>query len=80
MERVGLGELCSMARNKKFNGGILLALRTEIWKEPNSYKSDCEELGIPAGAIRITLKGKLVALFGTVFLTGHFTIRITTTK
>ena len=64
LERVGLGELSSIARNQGFNGGVLLALHTEVKKEPNSYKSDCSDLGITAGVVRMTLKGKLVALFG----------------
>ena len=64
LERVGLESLCSIAREQGFNGGVLLALHTEVKKEPNSYKLDCNDLGIPAGVVQITLKGKLVALFG----------------
>ena len=56
--------LSSIAREQGFSGGILLALYTEVKKEPNSYKSDCTDLGIPAVVVQITLKGKLVALFG----------------
>ena len=62
--RMGLGALCSIAKEKGFNGGILLALHTEIKKENGSYKDDCADLGIPAGVAQFTLKGKLVALFG----------------
>ena len=64
LEREGLGSLTLIAREHKVNGGVLLALHTEVKKEPNSYKSDCSDLGIPVGAVQLTLKGKLVALFG----------------
>ena len=64
LEREGLGALCSIAREQGFDGGVLLALHSEARKENGSYKSDCTDLGIPAGAIQIKLKGRLVALFG----------------
>jgi len=64
LEREGLGSLCSTAREQGFHGGILLALHTEVKKENGAFKSNCVDLGIPVGAVRITLKGKLVALFG----------------
>jgi len=47
-----------------FHGGVLLALHTEVKKENGSYKSNCGDLGIPADVVQMTLKGKLVALFG----------------
>ena len=64
LESEGLGGLSSIAREQGFNGGILLALYNETKKESNSYKSDCQDLGIPAGVVQITLKGKLAILFG----------------
>jgi len=64
LESEGLVSLCRLAREQGFNGGVLLALHVEIKKQPNSFTSDCKELGIPAGVVQFTLKGKLVALFG----------------
>ena len=64
LEREGLDVLSSMARDQGFDGGILLALYSETKKERNSYKSDCSDLGIPAGVIQLKLKGRLVVLFG----------------
>ena len=63
LEREGLGSLCSIAREQGFNGGILLALY-EVRTDAATFKSDCMDLGIPVGAVQITLKGRLVALFG----------------
>jgi len=63
LEREGLGSLCLIAREQEFNGGILLTLHTEVKKENGAFKLDCLDLGIPVGAVQITLKGKLVALW-----------------
>ena len=63
LEREGLGALSSIAREQGFDGGILLALY-DVRMDAPTYKSDCNDLGIPAGAIQIKLKGRLVALFG----------------
>ena len=63
LERAGLGELSSIAREQGVDGSILLALY-EVRMEPVAFKSDCSDLGIPAGAVQLKLKGKLVALFG----------------
>jgi len=60
---VGLGELSSIAREQGVDGSILLALY-EVRMEAPTFKSDCSDLGIPAGAVQLKLKGKLVALFG----------------
>ena len=62
LEREGLGALSSIAREQGFDGGILLALY-DVRMDAPTYKSDCNDLGIPAGAIQIKLKGRLVALF-----------------
>ena len=64
LEQEGLVALSSIAKEQGFNGGILLGLHLEAKKEHGTFKADCNDLGIPAGAIQITLKGKLVALFG----------------
>ena len=63
LEREGLGSLCSTSQEQGFNGGILLALY-DVRMDSATFKLDCRELGIPGGAVQITLKGKLVALFG----------------
>ena len=63
LESEGLGALSSVARDQGFNGGVLLALY-DVRMDKEAYNSDCSELGIPAGMVRITLRGKLVALFG----------------
>jgi len=63
LERVGLGELSSIAREQGVDGSILLALY-EVRMDAPTFKSDCSDLGIPAGAVQLKLKGKLVALFG----------------
>ena len=63
LECEGLGALCSMAKEQRFNGGILLALY-DVRMDAATFKSDCMDLGIPVGVVQITLKGKLVALFG----------------
>jgi len=52
-----------MAKEQRFNGGILLALY-DVRMDAATFKSDCMDLGIPVGVVQITLKGKLVALFG----------------
>ena len=63
LEREGLGSLCLTAREHGFDGSILLALH-KVCADSQSFGSDCNDLGIPAGAVRFRLKGKLVALFG----------------
>ena len=63
LEREGLGALCALAREHGFDGSILLALY-EVRMDATTFKSDCTDLGIPAGVMQIKLKGKLVALFG----------------
>ena len=63
LESEGLGELSSVARDLGFDGSILLALH-KVCADSQSFGSDCNDLGIPAGAVRFRLKGKLVALFG----------------
>ena len=63
LESEGLGALSSIAREQGFDGSILLALHS-VRMEPVAFKSDCNDLGIPGGAVQIKLKGKLVALFG----------------
>jgi len=62
LEREGLGALCSTAREQSFDGGILLALYDV--PADTQYGVDCKDLGIPAGAVQLKLKGRLVALFG----------------
>ena len=63
LEREGLSGLCALAGEQGFDGSILLALY-EVRMDATTFKSDCTDLGIPAGAIQIKLKGKLVTLFG----------------
>jgi len=53
-----------MAKEQGFNGGVLLALY-DVRLDAPTFKSGCSDLGIPAGVVQITLKGKLVALFGS---------------
>ena len=62
LEREGLGALCSIAKDREFDGGILLALYDE--RADTQYGVDCKDLGIPAGAVQLKLKGRLVVLFG----------------
>jgi len=63
LEREGLHTLCSIANEQGLDGSVLLALH-KVCTDPAAYKSDCSDLGIPAGAIQLKLKGKLVTLFG----------------
>ena len=48
LECEGLGSLCAIAKEQGFNGAILLALH-KVCTDPAAYKSDCNDLGIPAG-------------------------------
>ena len=63
LEREGLGSLCSIAREQGLDGTILLALH-KVCADSVSFSHDCNDLGIPVGAVRLKLKGNLVALFG----------------
>jgi len=63
LETEGLAALLSIAREKGFDGSILFALHG-VRMEPVAFKSDCNDIGIPAGAVQLKLKGKLVTLFG----------------
>ena len=64
LEREGLGELSMIAKEQSLDGPSLFALFNETKKETNSYKSDCNDLGITAAALQIRLRGKLATLFG----------------
>ena len=58
LEREGLGALCATTREQGVDGPCLFAL-FEVRLDPTAYKSDCNDLGITAGAMQIKLKGRL---------------------
>ena len=64
LEREGLEALTTLAREQELDGPCLFALY-DVRMDPNAFKSDCRDLGIPAGAMQIKLKGRLALLFGS---------------